>query len=310
MHTILNGANIGGTSDSELTPRPESDALEAHPWSQTPPSSDQPYFLSNGDTKSVKSSSIASKAEVEQSSNPKFTYLLAETPVVSQNISSGSLPSPTSPSPSASSVLPRLSEYGSLPGAVRSTFSVATSSSAHTTPGTKLAGTHLRGSAAFAPSYAPSADPNTPRPLVLNKFVLYENKRRLYVVATGASDSRYRMLRIDRTSPEELIVTEDEAVYTERQIGEILRMLEDGNKVSGGLNKVQEFHGIVGEQLWHSCLNRSDSATHAPLRIRSFYRWLVYCSHHQTIRSCPDGWPLHLSLRGHLYLQDLPNNEG
>jgi hypothetical protein len=81
----------------------------------------------------------------------------------------------------------------------------------------------------------------------LNKFVLYENKRKLYVVATGASDSRYRMLRIDRAASEELVVTEDEAVYAEREIADILRMLEDGNKVSGGLNKVQEFHGIVGE---------------------------------------------------------------
>ncbi|KAF8597664.1 hypothetical protein BDV93DRAFT_452471 [Ceratobasidium sp. AG-I] len=160
--------------------------------------------------------------------------------------SSGSIISPASPAPSANHALPRPPEYGSLPGAIKSNYSVSTAGSTHTNSGSKGIGTQLRGSTTFAPSYAPSADPDTPRPLILNKFVLYENKRKLYIVATGASDSRYRMLRIDRTSPDDLSVTEDEAVYTDRQIREILRMLEDGNKSAGGLNKVQEFHGIVG----------------------------------------------------------------
>lgn len=245
MPPVSSNVNISGASDSELTPRPESDALEPHPWSQTPPANEKPYIPSNGDSKSAP---LASKADAEQSSSSKPTPISTEPPGYSHNLSSSaSIISPASPSLSANYALPRPPEYGSLPGALRSTYSVATSSSAHTAPGTKIASAHVRNSAGFAPSYAPSADPNTPRPLILNKFVMYENKRKLYVVATGASDSRYRMLRIDRTSPEELIVTEDEAVYTERQIGEILRMLEDGNKVAGGLNKVQEFHGIVGE---------------------------------------------------------------
>lgn len=247
MPPVTNGASIGGASDSELTPRPESDALEPHPWSQTPPTNEKPYILSNGDSKSAMFASSAPQADAEQPSSSKPTSVSIEPLTFSQNVSSpASIMSPASPSPSASYALPRPPEYGSLPGAVQSTYSVATTSSVYTASGTKIPGTHPRTSAAFAPSYAPSADPNTPRPLILNKFVLYENKRKLYVVATGASDSRYRMLRIDRTSPEELIITEDEAVYTEREIGEILRMLEDGNKVAGGLNKVQEFHGIVG----------------------------------------------------------------
>ncbi|KAG8755406.1 phosphatidylinositol-3,5-bisphosphate 5-phosphatase, partial [Ceratobasidium sp. 428] len=151
--------------------------------------------------------------------------------------------SPASPSPSGNFTLPRPPEYGSLPGAIRSNYSASTSGSIH---GVQANGAQFRTSTDFIPSYAPSADPSTPRPLILNKFVLYENKRKLYVVATGASDTRYRMLRIDRTSPEDLSVTEDRAVYSERQIRDVLRMIEDGNKVSGGLNKVQEFHGIVG----------------------------------------------------------------
>lgn len=246
MIPVPNGSNLSGASDSELTPRPESDALEVHPWSQTPPGYDKPYIISNGGGKPVEPALITPTTEAEQPSKP--IAFSVETPITPLHISSSvSLASPVSPSPSASSALPRPPEYGLLPSAVRSTHSVATSSSVYTGPSAKTPAVQLRGSAAFAPSYAPSADPNTPRPLILNKFVLYENKRKLYVVATGASDSRYRMLRIDRTSPEELSVTEDEAVYTEREIGEILRMLEDGNKVSGGLNKVQDFHGIVGK---------------------------------------------------------------
>jgi hypothetical protein len=237
-------------SDSELTPRPESDAAEALPWSG--PSSigrnEEPYPAFNDDAASINSLRSNAKADNEQAVSSKAINASADNLRKLQNVSSsGSIVSPASPSPSINYALPRPPEYGLLPGAIRSTYSVSTSGSTHTTSGAKGNGAQFRASADFMPSYAPSADPATPRPLILNKFVLYENKRKLYVVATGASDSRYRMLRIDRTSPEDLSVTEDEAVYTDRQIRDILRMLEDGNKVSGGLNKVQEFHGIVGE---------------------------------------------------------------
>ncbi|CAE6359255.1 unnamed protein product [Rhizoctonia solani] len=241
--------NLVGISDSELTPRPESEGLEVHPWSHTPPSHETAYVAHNGASRSSTSMHPITNLVIEQPSVSKSTLGsgLSEPPLIQQSISSsGSLASPASPAPSASYTLPRPPEYGSLPGAIRSTYSISTSSSTHTTSGAKIAGLYNRGSTSFAPSYAPSADPNTPRPLILNKFLLYENKRKLYVVATGASDSRYRMLRIDRAAPEELVVTEDEAVYTEREIADVLRMIENGNKVSGGLNKVQEFHGIVG----------------------------------------------------------------
>ncbi|CAE6469140.1 unnamed protein product [Rhizoctonia solani] len=249
MSTPSSNRTLLGSSDSELTPRPEMEGIEVHPWSQTPPTRDPPYIPIVNDSKPVGPVPLVPKLEIEPPSNTKSTIGsgLSEPSLISQGISSsGSLASPASPVPSFSYALPRPPEYGSLPGAIRSTYSIATSSSTHTTSGAKIAGVHNLGSAAFAPSYSPSADPNTPRPLILNKFVMYENKRRLYVVATGASDSRYRMLQIDRAASEELTVTEDEAVYTEREIADVLRMIEDGNKVNGGLNKVQEFHGIVG----------------------------------------------------------------
>ncbi|KAF8584424.1 hypothetical protein K439DRAFT_1646939 [Ramaria rubella] len=83
-------------------------------------------------------------------------------------------------------------------------------------------------------------------PLTLNKFVLYENRSRFYVVASNTSDSRHRMLKIDRTVQDELIIMEDDAIYSGKQMSNVLKMLEDGNKGAGGLGKARVFFGIAG----------------------------------------------------------------
>jgi len=82
--------------------------------------------------------------------------------------------------------------------------------------------------------------------LACNKFILYENRSRFYVVASNTSDSLHKIIKIDRTSQDELVVIEDEAVYTGRQMTAMLKMLEDGNKASGGLGKPKVFFGIIG----------------------------------------------------------------
>ncbi|TFK48341.1 hypothetical protein OE88DRAFT_1634941 [Heliocybe sulcata] len=82
--------------------------------------------------------------------------------------------------------------------------------------------------------------------LSLNKFILYENRQRFYIVASNASDSRHRILKIDRTTQDELAVIEDEAVYSGKQMSAMLKMLDDGNKSSGGLGKARVFFGLVG----------------------------------------------------------------
>ena len=84
------------------------------------------------------------------------------------------------------------------------------------------------------------------RSLAFNKFILYENKLRFYIVASNASDSRHRIIKIDRTSHDELIVVEDEAEYSGKQMSAMLKMLDDGNKGSGGLGKARVFFGIAG----------------------------------------------------------------
>lgn len=91
---------------------------------------------------------------------------------------------------------------------------------------------------------------------------MYETRTRLYIVASNQSDSRHRVLKIDRvpgaddgTPGGELNIVEDVAVYTDEQIKQLLAMIDEGNKPSGGLVKsVPLFYGIVGA----SC--RSDFA--------------------------------------------------
>jgi len=83
-------------------------------------------------------------------------------------------------------------------------------------------------------------------PPAFNKFIIYENRLRFYIIASNASDSRHRIIKIDRTTQEELSIVEDEVEYTGRQMSAMLKMLDDGNRTSGGLRKGKVFFGIAG----------------------------------------------------------------
>ena len=81
---------------------------------------------------------------------------------------------------------------------------------------------------------------------VLNKFLLYETKTRFYIVASNANDTRHKILKVDRTNEAELVVHQDDTTYTGKQMNSMLKMLEDGNRGSGGLGKPRTFFGIAG----------------------------------------------------------------
>ncbi|KAH9916211.1 SacI homology domain-containing protein [Fomitopsis serialis] len=102
---------------------------------------------------------------------------------------------------------------------------------------------------AAASTTPPSVNPaphTEDQSLVFNKFILYENRLRFYIVASNTSDSRHKIIKIDRTSQDELEVVEDEAVYSGKQMSAMLKMLEDGNRGSGGLGRARVFFGIAG----------------------------------------------------------------
>jgi hypothetical protein len=58
---------------------------------------------------------------------------------------------------------------------------------------------------------------------------------------------------VDRTSQEELIVIEDDSEYSGKQMSAMLKMLDDGNKSSGGLGKARVFFGIAGSYCLTIC---------------------------------------------------------
>lgn len=107
-----------------------------------------------------------------------------------------------------------------------------------------------------------SSHPNSQS--VYNKFLLYENRVRFYIIASNTTDSRHRIVKIDRTTPSkgydgsmegnELTVVEDEAEYSGRQMSAMLKMLDDGNKPYGGLGKAKVFFGVAGESYLRSVI--------------------------------------------------------
>jgi hypothetical protein len=98
------------------------------------------------------------------------------------------------------------------------------------------------------------AAPSFRKSPAFNKFILYENRLRFYIIASNAADSRHHIIKIDRTVQNELIVVEDEAEYSGKQMSAMLKMLDDGNKGSGGLGKARVFFGIAGKWMLMICL--------------------------------------------------------
>lgn len=127
-----------------------------------------------------------------------------------------------------------------------------------------------------------------------NKFILYENRLRFFIIASNASDSRHRIIKIDRTSQEELNIVEDEVEYTGKQMSAMLKMLDDGNRASGGLGKAKVFFGIAGSLILRSPKKLSGSIY---IRFYTLHGGVVYGFGLQTHCCCTSGWPLPLSLR-------------
>ncbi|KAI8058923.1 SacI homology domain-containing protein [Gilbertella persicaria] len=81
----------------------------------------------------------------------------------------------------------------------------------------------------------------------MSQFQLYETKTRYYLVGTNEAKQRYRVLQIHRTNPTELVVIEDDVLYTEQEKTRLLKMIEDGNLSVGGLQlSSMRIYGIVG----------------------------------------------------------------
>ncbi|CAO3590021.1 unnamed protein product [Absidia cylindrospora] len=73
---------------------------------------------------------------------------------------------------------------------------------------------------------------------VMSSYELYETKSRYYIVGTDHSKQRYRVLKVHRTNPKDLVVIDDGVVYTEQEKNKLLNMIENGNLTVGGLHLV------------------------------------------------------------------------
>ena len=66
------------------------------------------------------------------------------------------------------------------------------------------------------------------------------------MIGRSKDRSVWRVLKIDRSEPTELNITEDPTTYSEIECSELLKRVHEGNKSTGGLRFVNTCYGIVG----------------------------------------------------------------
>ncbi|RLU24526.1 hypothetical protein DMN91_002615 [Ooceraea biroi] len=88
----------------------------------------------------------------------------------------------------------------------------------------------------------------------IQKIALYETKSRFYLMGSNNTLTRFRVLKIDRMEPRELIVVDDKREYTQDEIKGLVSMIDMGNRTrvgqrsnAGGVARVVSAFGIVGK---------------------------------------------------------------
>lgn len=68
------------------------------------------------------------------------------------------------------------------------------------------------------------------------------------MIGSNNTETRFRVLKIDRTDPRELILVDDKFEYNKQEIHQLLNMIGFGNRLrTTGLNKLVSAFGIVGK---------------------------------------------------------------
>ena len=81
----------------------------------------------------------------------------------------------------------------------------------------------------------------------MHRFSLYETASRYYLVGGDVMDRKFRILKIDRTADwGDLSITEDDIMYTKKEMNQLLGTVDDGNKASGGLKLKCSTWGLLG----------------------------------------------------------------
>uniref|UniRef100_A0A2P2KSW8 Phosphoinositide phosphatase SAC1 n=2 Tax=Rhizophora mucronata TaxID=61149 RepID=A0A2P2KSW8_RHIMU len=103
--------------------------------------------------------------------------------------------------------------------------------------------TYANSSAKVHPANDPETDPNS---YSLEKFRLYETRQRFYLIGSDRNKRFFRVLKIDRSEPSDLNISEDPVVYSQQEIKNLLQRIAEGNRATGGLNFVVKVYGIAG----------------------------------------------------------------
>ncbi|KAL2724157.1 Polyphosphoinositide phosphatase [Vespula squamosa] len=117
----------------------------------------------------------------------------------------------------------------------------------------------------------------------IQKIALYETKSRFYLMGSNNTLTRFRVLKIDRMEPRELLVIDDKREYTQDEIQDLVNMIDMGNRTRigqrnnvGGVARVVSAFGIVGSNNKESSTNiseeseqhRSEKPMHKPTKTK------------------------------------------
>ncbi|CAO2040443.1 unnamed protein product [Urochloa humidicola] len=80
----------------------------------------------------------------------------------------------------------------------------------------------------------------------LQSFELHESESRLYILGSNSDKTLWRLLKIDRSEPSELVIDECSTVYTESEHRDLLKGLDAEHRSTGGIKFVTKFYGIIG----------------------------------------------------------------
>ncbi|CAL9085851.1 unnamed protein product [Musa textilis] len=100
--------------------------------------------------------------------------------------------------------------------------------------------------ASLSPPLAASDQDFDPNSCSLEKFRLYETRARFYLIGSDRDKRFFRVLKIDRSEPSELNISEDPVVYSPQEVKSLLQRIGEGNRATGGLIFVGKVYGIAG----------------------------------------------------------------
>ncbi|KOM56189.1 hypothetical protein LR48_Vigan10g208100 [Vigna angularis] len=118
----------------------------------------------------------------------------------------------------------------------------------------KSGSTPVTASAKVHPSNDPELDPDS---YALEKFRLYETRARFYLIGSDRSKRFFRVLKIDRSEPSDLNISQDPVLYSPQEIKSLLQRIAEGNRATGGLTFVAKSRlSIFGRDFSVSLISR------------------------------------------------------